>query len=294
MQLLSRSLLPTLALVLSANVAQAYNCTPVTDAEGRPANPAVSQVWNQRCLPYFIQRGNDLFSGDTRRQLLSQSFAVWENNACTDLTFVDLGYTSQAVGFDPRQKDNQNVITAVENAGEIGAYFTDPNMVAITVTAFSTVSGEIFDADIVVNAVNFEFADVSDENACGVQSKPPFDLRSILIHEMGHFIGFDHAPELDSTMYFSAPVCEIQKRTLSADDINGLCTVYPTGQAPMTCAQPGVSYDSVTGASTFRGQCDSRLASGDSGCSCSAQSQGGGSWAALALLGAFIIVRRRR
>jgi MYXO-CTERM domain-containing protein len=293
-QILGRSLL-SLALVAAAvNTAEAYNCTPVTDGEGRPASPAVSQVWNQRCVPYAIQRGNDLFSGEVRRQLLAQSFAVWANNACTDLTFTDLGYTSQGVGFDPGQPNNQNVITSIESQAEIPNYFSDPNMVAITVTAFSTVSGEIFDADIAVNGVNFDFADVTDENACNADSNPPFDLRSILIHEMGHFIGFDHAPELDSTMYFSAPVCETQKRTLSIDDINGLCTVYATGQPPMTCAPPLATYDSVAGATSFRDQCGSQLASGDGGCSCSAQPTSNSAWMTLSLFAGLLLVRRRR
>ena len=288
-------LLPTLALtavLLRAAPAAAYQCTPVTDGEGRVVSPAVSQVWNQRCLPYFLQRGNNLFSGEAQRLLVSQSFSVWENNTCTDLDFVDLGYTSNGPGFDSNKSGNENVITAIENASELGAYFPEPNMVAITVTAFSTLSGEIFDADVVVNASSFEFTDVADENACRAMSNPPFDLRAILIHEIGHFIGFDHEDDTESTMFFSAPTCETKKRTLTDDDILGLCTVYATAQPPATCAAPSTAYDEVAGASSFRQQCERRLSSA-SGCTC-ANPTTIGSWWALLAAGALLALRKRQ
>lgn len=278
------------------SAASAYRCTPVSDAEGRPVSPAVSQAWNQRCIPYFINRGNSLFSGEARRLLVAQSFEVWEGNACTDLDFVDLGYTNDSVGFDPTKRGNENVIVSIEDQAEIPLYFPEANMVAITITAFSTSSGEIFDADIAVNGADFDFFDVTDETACRADSNPPFDLRSILIHEMGHFIGFDHEPDVESTMYFSAPACETKKRDLTPDDILGVCTVYPTGQPTATCAPPTVAYDDVAGVDTFRDQCTQRLESGG-GCSCSglASSAPGGPspWLALPLLGVLALRRRR-
>lgn len=287
--------MPALSLlsVFATAPAAAYMCTPVTDGEGRPVSPAVSQVWNQRCLPYFIQRGNDLFSGETQKLLVAQSFNVWENNACTDLDFVDLGYTNKGMGFDARSSSNENLVTSIENEAEVPLYFPDPNMVAITITAFSTVSGEIFDADIAVNGSSFDFLDVTDENACHAESNPPFDLRAILIHEMGHFIGFDHEADTESTMFFSAPTCETKKRTLTDDDILGLCTVYAKAQPPATCAPPRVDYDNVAGASSFREQCDKRLST-SSGCTCAAPGakSSPGAWAWLAL-GAVWFVRRR-
>jgi len=280
-------------LVVSAAPAGAYQCTPVTDAEGRPVSPPVSQVWNQRCIPYYINRGGTLFSGDARRQLLAQSFQVWDGNPCTDLDFVDLGYTNDTVEFDPRTRDNQNVIISIEDPAEIPKYFPDANMVAITITAFSTASGEIFDADIVVNGSDFDFVDVDDEAACRADSNPPFDLRAILIHEMGHFIGFDHESDTESTMFFSAPPCETKKRTLTDDDILGLCTVYASGQPPMTCAEPSIAYDDVEGASLFRDQCARQLDSGG-GCTCAAQPRSRSAWWALGLLALGPWLRRRR
>lgn len=278
---------------LLATPASAYVCTPVTDAEGRPISPAMSQVWNQRCIPYYIDRSGTLFSGDPRRQLLAQSFAVWDNNACTDLDFIDLGYTNEGAGFDPRSRDNKNVVVAVDDPALVPTYFPEANMVAITITAFSTASGEIFDADVVVNDAAFDFMDVVDQNACLAMDEPPFDLRAILIHEIGHFIGFDHEPDVESTMFFSAPPCETKKRDLTDDDRLGLCTVYASGQPAATCAPPSIEYDDVEGASLFRNQCTERLESGG-GCTCSTPDARSPRWWSVLLLGLLPLLRRRR
>lgn len=266
---------------LDALPAQAYVCTRVTNSVGVLVEPAISQVWVNRCIPYYIHRESNLLSGDAVRQLLRESFDVWESETCSDLTFVDGGYTDQNPGFDPMAEDNLNVITAIEDAARTGEFFTDPGMVAITITAFAVQSGEIFDGDIVINASNFIFDDVQNEAACRTQSREPFDLQSIMVHEIGHFIGFDHAPDLESTMYFSAPTCEIKKRTLTEDDMQGLCTVYPVGEASNTCFPPSDDYDDVSGASRFRDQCNL-----DDGCSCrsNAHASSSSAWPGLGLL----------
>jgi hypothetical protein len=39
-------------------------------------------------------------------------------------------------------------------------------------------------------------------------------------------------------MYPSASLGEINKRVLHADDLQGLCDIYPTGAATLTCNWP--------------------------------------------------------
>lgn len=294
MDVVPRIVLPCLAALAALGApraATAYTCTAVNDSAGRPVNPAVTQVWNQRCIPYFINRNNLLFADGANRLTVPQSFTVWSGNPCTDITFDDLGDTAQKVEFDPAQSGNQNVITSIEDQGEVPTYFPDPDMVAITITAFSTDSGEIFDADIAINGANFAFEDVLDENACRLQPNPPFDLRSILIHEIGHFIGFDHSPDVESTMYFQAPACETKKRTLTGDDLAGVCAVYPAGLPPNTCAPPSIEYDSVAGADRFRDQCSRRLASASG---CTGFAPGDATPVAGLVLAGLLFARRRR
>ncbi|MFY3744297.1 matrixin family metalloprotease [Anaeromyxobacter sp. Red801] len=66
--------------------------------------------------------------------------------------------------------------------------------------------------------------------SCGYE-----DLQNTLTHEAGHFIGLAHpcdgkacpgTSSPDVTMYPTAPPKEIQKRTLAADDVEGVCAIY--------------------------------------------------------------------
>lgn len=239
----------TTTLLAVPSAASAYLCTAASN-KGAP----LTQAWNQRCIPYKIDRRGTLFGGDERRALIAQSFAVWSGNACTDLEFLDAGYTDAGAGFDAtRPASNTNVIMVAEDPEDL-VMFPGEGLLAITLTSYSTATGEILDADILMNAVDFTFDDVSDPRGCQL-TRRAFDLRNTLIHEMGHFIGFDHPPETASTMFASAEPCETKKRDLSDDDRLGLCTVYPKGQPTKTCAEPPEGYDAGQNVSGFRCQC---------------------------------------
>jgi hypothetical protein len=54
-----------------------------------------------------------------------------------------------------------------------------------------------------------------------------FDLLAIVTHEAGHFLGLDHSPEPDATMYYAYNPPSTDARTLSEDDTRALCAAYP-------------------------------------------------------------------
>jgi MYXO-CTERM domain-containing protein len=168
----------------------------------------------------------------------------------------------------------------------------DPSALAFTTDTANKNSGQIYDSDIQINAVDYTWADVDPDGGPSLD----MDLQNALTHEMGHLIGLDHtcydstsgvaqpydaagqpvpacpaSPEVQATtMYPSANPGDTQKRTLAPDDQAGVCGIYPVGDPP---APPG-----------------------SDGCACavtSAPRGGAPSWAALTLLVA-ILVRRRR
>ncbi len=296
--MISRLVWVAAALALFPLRAMAYTCTPVPNS-----SPPITQVWQQRCIPFWINGDSDLMSRSNMEQIITQSFAVWSTNDCTDLAFTNAGPTDQLAGFDPDRCDNKNVIAAVDTQGELNDFFDSPDLLAVTLTSFSRATGEIFDADILFNAAtsDFVFDDITTVGLCQARNPRPYDLRNTLVHEIGHFIGFDHVGIEGATMFPSAVQCETEKRTLAPDDLDAVCTTYPAGAATKTCAPPD-TYEKGGDPTIFRDQCANigvELCEDRAGntCSCrSTRSTGpgrGGAWAAVVLGLAALVLRRR-
>jgi hypothetical protein len=52
-----------------------------------------------------------------------------------------------------------------------------------------------------------------------------------LTHEVGHFLGLDHAADSASMMYRWYLAGSASTRGLTADDTAGICAIYPPGEA---------------------------------------------------------------
>ena len=138
-----------------------------------------------------------------------------------------------------------------------GGVYYDSSALAVTTDTANTKTGQIYDSDVEVNAVNYQWADV----VADPQYAADMDLQNALTHEFGHLIGLDHtcwdpatsstgvapldntgAPVPDcshasaevaaTTMYPSATPGDIEKRDLAADDQNALCTIYNANDPP--------------------------------------------------------------
>ena len=187
--------------------------------------------------------------------------------SCTDL---DLQITPMTLDdIPPAAKYDQmnNVVFRSDSwctdASSASVVACDPFSLAIT-SVFARKWGEILDADIEVNAVNFQWGDLVASPDDGGQTQ---DLQNALTHEMGHLIGLDHTclseirplrpvdqtgtPVLDcsdpalpesareATMYASADPGDTSKRTLEADDEDAVCDSYPRQQPdPLACSAP--------------------------------------------------------
>jgi hypothetical protein len=137
----------------------------------------------------------------------------------------------------------------------------DPSALAITSVFQLKNSGEILDADMEVNATDFTWGDFVGHPEQFVHNT--HDFQGAITHEFGHVIGLDHtcfSPGLrsdgtplsrpvdsdgdpvpdcsagnlpasitDATMYVSvaSPTAEVELRSLSPDDAQGACDIYP-------------------------------------------------------------------
>jgi MYXO-CTERM domain-containing protein len=111
---------------------------------------------------------------------------------------------------------------------------------AVTIVWHNTSTGEILDADMMINdqlATNSfaggPYANCPDTGCDGTDA----DLASIVTHEAGHFIGIGHSEVDDATMFASAIRTSIEKRTLDPDDIEAVCDIYPpdSGDLDQSC-----------------------------------------------------------
>jgi len=217
------------AAILAPAMATAYEQTMTCTKSGiyacLPGEIAQPVHWPQRVLPFVInEEGSDDFEqgadgkiSEELQQVIRLSFNAWYEVDCAYLEFRYDGLTSdRTVGFT-RGEDNSNIVMWTEDwpyGGATTAY-------ALTSVTFDTKTGIIADADIELNGDQFSFTNEDEEAATLV------DVRNTLTHEVGHFIGLDHSPIEDATMYARAPEGELIKRSLHEDDIEGLCDIYP-------------------------------------------------------------------
>jgi hypothetical protein len=267
----------------------------------------VCLFWPRRDLHWTLtDAGTADLSTEQVESSLEASFQAWTDASCSDLAYAYDGRTSRSdVGFSPSATDNLNLVIfrdrscqAVVPSGDPCASDADPfacanaygcwahstAVIALTTTSYNRHIGNIVDADMEFNAAASPGGTRFRFTATGVttpvctnpsqQDCVDTDLRNTATHEAGHFFGLSHSADPDATMYASAPIGETSKRTLSDDDIAGVCDIYPAGAPPTTCTPSGRIVVAPSSGST------------SSGCASAA----GGAWL-LAVLG---VVRRRR
>lgn len=99
---------------------------------------------------------------------------------------------------------------------------------AVTVSAHEQTTGELIDADILVNG-EMAFALLEDERA----GEPRYDIELVLTHELGHVLGLGESAVPDATMWPTIRPGELERRELAADDVDGISTLYATPDAPL-------------------------------------------------------------
>jgi MYXO-CTERM domain-containing protein len=260
-----------LVLLGSAAPAEAYRCSRV----GLDFGPSL--VWADRSIGWVLGpiSTDDIADATVVESEVKGAFDAWTSVGCSDLRLEYGGVRADAVAGFTDSGPNVNAVVFNRTG-----WVYDPAVIAVTTNAFDTRSGHVFDSDIEINDQHFEF--VVAESGCS-ERRGEMDLRNAITHEVGHLVGLDHPPLeprfAEATMYASAPACEVKKRSLDDDDMDGLCAIYPTGQPYQQCFAPdGPSFLEVEK---------------DDGFGCRSTSAGGGSGALMVLAGLAILRRRR-
>jgi hypothetical protein len=215
---------------------RATTCDPATQTcnadaagcftDGRPV------YWASDCISVSVQADAAPRAGidyAAARASVERAFAAWMNVDCpqgghpsirVEITDPVVCNESEYSG----DKRNANVIIFRDESWPYGSESQD--VLGYTRIRFDPSSGELYDVDIELNAVDEPLA---------VGRKPTreqADLDSIVTHEVGHFLGLNHSKDVEATMVAGYQNGSIELRTPSPDDIAGICAIYPPDRAP--------------------------------------------------------------
>ncbi len=197
-----------------------------TDDQGCPSS-GKPLYWPGACLGFDLQKsGTQSLDLADVRIAVQKSFRQWSEVPCPALkgNLASLSFTELpdvACAKSQYNPDGQNV-NVVLFRDDDWKYKGIDGTLAKTAVTYDDRTGEIFDADIEINAA-FNNLTVGD-------AKVGYDLRTIVTHEAGHFIGLAHSPDPNASMYATYAPGTAAGRVLSDDDIAALCAVYPPGR----------------------------------------------------------------
>lgn len=181
--------------------------------------------WKNACVSYSLnEAATSKIAYASAAAVIDASFATWATATCPSGAALGLSFTSRSpveadeVRYNP-EGPNQNLIVFREASWP----YNDPNnTLGLTTVTFDATTGEIFDADLEINATGKNLTATDPVPATG------YDLQSVVTHEVGHFLGLAHATDNRATMYASYKPGSTALRTLTADDVAGACAIYPS------------------------------------------------------------------
>jgi hypothetical protein len=209
--------------------------------------------WSGACVSYSLSRAaSGKVSKADAAALVAQAFDTWQNATCgltgehPSIHVSDaFGRTSCNLAEYSRTGANANVVLFRD---DVWPYDGAENAVGLTTMNFDPL-GQIYDADIEVNGT----VDLSTTDEVPMDH---YDLLSILTHEAGHFLGLAHSQDQDAVMRPTYMSGTSSLRVLSADDIAGICAIYPPERHTPPCDfTPRGGFASECPLGVFRGGC---------------------------------------
>ncbi|MDP7061777.1 MAG: IPT/TIG domain-containing protein [Planctomycetota bacterium] len=196
-----------LAFVVGFGAAEAYVRIQINGKNLQWANPSITWRLNAN--------GSDDINDDSHIAAIEHGFQAWE-----DISGSNIAFTRGADTNDVAPGASSHIVAFDEN--NTSGYFPGGSgIVAITPITFDTGSGNILDADILFNGSQYSF---STDGSPGT-----FDVQDVLSHEIGHFIGLDHSPQISGTLWPYVSSRQWLHRSLTTDDRSGAIAVAPSG-----------------------------------------------------------------
>jgi hypothetical protein len=231
--------LPLLALLSYAAPAgafcQATTCDPSVSDCGSDAQGCSTRgrplFWASSCVTVSVQgngaptQGIDFAAAEASVQ---RAFQTWTSVACgrgrPSISVRVEGPITCATSEYNSKRGNANIVRFREDEWP---YAGGADALGLTILNFDPNTGEIWDADIELNAVD-------EPLSVGEPSSNQVDLESLITHESGHLLGLAHTKDPNATMFAGYQRGSIGLRSLEADDIAGVCALYPATRVAST------------------------------------------------------------
>lgn len=142
---------------------------------------------------------------------------AWNQAPGSTARLVEDTSPSQQARTDFQSTDIHLILFDEDNSS--GYFPVGSSIVAVTPIWFYS-SGRIADADVLFNGLGFRFTTS--------QQPGRFDVQDVGTHELGHLLGLDHSGWAGASMFPYVDPTVILHRSLSADDVGGLRSIYPS------------------------------------------------------------------
>ncbi|MDD9937922.1 MAG: matrixin family metalloprotease [Myxococcales bacterium] len=224
---LSGAAMPSEAAAYCRLTTESPSPNELCSGEGTPL------AWGERCISYsLVQRTQTEPPFEEVRAAADRAFGSWAAVGCEqgpiDLSLRQTDALSRCTvpEHNPRGGNIHSVIFLDdwEEQGLPGDAF------GLTLIWHSPESGEIFDADMLLNETMGRFS------VCAESCEPgQVDLENVITHEAGHFLGLGHSRLPSAAMYGESRVGEVSKRNLTDDDVAGICEVFGAAEGGGSC-----------------------------------------------------------
>jgi hypothetical protein len=231
--------------------------------------------WHSTCVTIGVQQMGSPKLGlgfEQVADVVQKAFDAWTNVNCGNgppsIDVKLIGSIECGLSEYNQMRGNANVVVFREYDWP---YAGAQNAIALTTTRFDTKTGALWDADIELNGAT-QTLSIGDPITGD-------DLLSVLTHEAGHFLGMSHTLDPAATMraIYDPARDGDSFRSLEADDIAGMCTIYPADRKAET--------NSCENRHGFSGQCgEDQPPPEEDSKGCSLSTRPGGSTSPLPLL----------
>jgi hypothetical protein len=165
---------------------------------------------------------------------LKSGMAEWERWNSN----VDFSYSGTTTALFGAKGSNGS---CDDGTNTIGWARLEPGTIAQVISCVDKTGRRVVDADLALN-VTWHWEDIQGEP----ESRHSYDIRSIVTHELGHFVAaladLYSNDAIYQTMMGNEKYGETRKRTLALGDIVGIQLAYPCGEGD-TCPRKGIVND---------------------------------------------------